>query len=127
MVLMLGASVYRNVNEISRDGQFRHTAMSYIWTKTRNFDKMDSISTGEFSGISALFIDEKIGDTDYRTVIYGFDGWLHEIFSDAARDFSPGDGTRIVMAENLVFKETGSGVIEVTTGDLRLFLTSRSS
>ena len=126
MVLLLGAGVYRNVNDISRDGQYRHTAMSYIWTKTRNFDDVSSISVGDFNGIPALFIDEKLGDTDYRTTIYGFDGWLYELFSEVGLGFSPQDGTRIVMAEDLAFKDAGNGLIEVTTGDLWMLITPRS-
>jgi hypothetical protein len=126
MVLMLGAGVYRNVNDISRDGKYRHTAMSYIWTKTRIIDNADSISVGDFNGIPALFIDEKLGDTDYRTAIYGYDGWLYELFSEKTLEFSPSDGTPIVIAENLVFRDIGDGLIEVTAGDLRLLLSPRS-
>jgi len=126
MVLMLGASVYRNINDISRDGVYEQTAMSYIWTKTKNFDNADSIKVGDFAGASALFIDEKLGGTEFRTSIYFYDGWLYELFNETALEFSPADGTRIVMIDDLSFKDIGNGLIQVIAGDRQLILSPRS-
>jgi len=126
MVLMLGASVYRNINDISNEGQHEHTVLSYIWTKTKNYDNADSISAGDFKGIPALFIDEKIGEENFRTVIYSFDGWLFELYSEVTLEFSPGDGIRIMQIENLNFKETSNGLIEVTANEKTFLFTPRS-
>ena len=127
MVLMLGASIYRNINDISHEAQDEHTVLSYVWTKTKNFDDADSIHVGEFNGVSALFINERIGGTDFRTVIYNHDGWLFELFSETALDFSLDDGIRIVMVEDLRFEDVGNGLIMVTAGNNRLYLSPRSS
>ena len=125
MVLMLGANIYRNINDLSRYEQYEHTALSYVWTKTKNFDNTDSISVGDFNGVSALFINETIGGTEFRTVIYHHDGWLFELFSEAALDFSIDDGIRIIRTEELFFEEAGNGLIRVTTGRMQLLLSPR--
>jgi len=126
MVLMLGASIYRNINDISNEGQSEHTALSYIWTKTKNFDDADSVSVGEFQGVPALFIDEILGDTYYRTAIYYYDGWLCELFSEAALEFSPADGVRIIRVDGMRFESVGNGLIRATTGVKSLLLSPRS-
>ena len=125
MVLMLGANIYRNINDLSRYEQYEHTALSYVWTKTKNFDDADSISVGSFNGVTALFIDETIGGTEFRTVIYHYDGWLFELFSEASLNFSIEDGIRIIKTEELFFEEIGNGLIKVTTGRMQLLLSPR--
>jgi len=126
MVLMLGASVYRNINDISREGQYEHTALSYIWTKAKNFDEAGSIQVSDFNGVPALFINETLGGTDFRTAIYHHDGWLFELFSEAALEFSLDDGIRIIRVDELDFREIESGLIEVISGERRLFLSPRA-
>ena len=127
MVLMFGASIYRNINELSRESESEHTALSYIWTKTKNFDDADSISIGEFNGITALLIDESFGDYNFRTAIYHYDGWLYELFSQVGLEFSPADGTRIVMVDNLSFETVNDRLFRATAGDKSLLLSPRSS
>jgi len=126
MVLMLGASIYRNINEISHDGQSEHTALSYIWTKTKNFDEAESISVGDFQGVPALFIDEKIGDYYFRTAIYHYDGWLCELFSEVELDFSPQAGERVIRVDEMRFDTVENGLIRATTGAKSLLLSPRS-
>jgi len=127
MVLMLGAGVYRNVNDMSREGQQENTALSYIWSKTKNFDNADSIKVGDFNGVSALFIDERLGGTDFRTVIYHHDGWLLELFSEMTLEFSLEDGRRIISIDEMNFESISDGLIRVTTGNRSLLLSPRSS
>ena len=127
MVLMLGAGIYRNINEISRAEQHEHTAFSFIWTKVKNFDDINAISVGDFDGSPAIFIDETIGETDYRTAIYIYDGWLLELFSETILEFSPQNGRRIVQIDNMTFNETDHGLIEVIMGSRRLLLSPRAT
>jgi len=126
IVLMLGASIYQNINTISREGEAEQTALSYIWTKTKNFDNAGSIDIGEFNGAPALIINENLGGTDYRTVIYHYDGWLYELFSDAALEFSPADGTRIITIDDLTFEKAGNGLLRMSAGKFDLHISPRS-
>ena len=126
MVLMLGASIYNNINDISTEGQAEHTALSYIWTKTKNFDDADGLRIGDFQGVPALFIDEKLGDTYFRTAIYHYNGWLCELFSEAALEFSPADGVQVIMVDEMHFEASADGLISAITGDKSLLLSPRS-
>jgi len=134
MVLMLGAGVYRNINDVSRESEQEHTALSYIWTKVKNFDTTGAVHVGDFHDSPALFIDEKIGETYYRTSIYFHNGWLMELYSEATLVFSPSDGDRIVQVESLSFQSVensvisslGNELIEVSVNDRTLLLSPRS-
>ena len=126
LVLMLGASVYRNINETSRDGADEKTALSYIWTKTKNFDNSGGVSVGVFNGVPALFISETLGGVEYQTVIYHYDGWLCELFSEASLEFSLADGVRVIQVDEISFEAFYYGLIQIKTGDNILLLYSRS-
>ena len=118
MVLMLGASIYRNINEVSRENEAEQTALSYIWTKVKSFDNAGSISVGDFAGSSALFLDEKVGETLFRTTIYSHNGWLMELYSEAGLTFSPSDGDRIVQVEDLSFRAVENQQVELNNNTL---------
>ena len=125
MVLMLGASIYRNINDISREGESERTVLSYIRTKTKNFDDADSIYISTFNNVPALYITEKIGDTNYNTIIYGYNGWLYELFSEESLSFAPADGVKIIQVEDLHFRDADHGLIEIATKQMSLLLYPR--
>ena len=127
MVLMLGASIYRNINDISREGQYEHTALAYVWTKTKNFDDAESVYVSDFNGVNSLFIRENIYGLEFKTVIYSYDGWLYELFTEAALTFAPGDGVRIVRIDGLKFEEVRNGLIRVSVNDKSLMISPRGS
>ena len=126
IVLMLGANIYRNINENSREDEAEQTALSYIWTKAKNFDNADSIRVDTFNGNPALYIREHFGGTEFNTIIYHYDGWLYELFSEAALTFSPTDGIRIVKVDDLSFEAIDDGLIRMTSGNMSLHLSPRS-
>ena len=126
MVLMLGANVYKNMSEISQDGQDARTVLSFIWTKVKNSDENGRISIGEFHSRPALFFDEEFDQVHYRTMIYHYDGWIYELFSEAALDFDPADGVQLIKTGDLSFENIGDGLIKVTTGGRSLLMFTRS-
>jgi len=127
MVLMLGASTYSNITEMSREQQAERTVLSYVWTKVRNSDENGNIYIGEFNSLPALHIDEDIGGVIYRTVIYHYEGWVYELFSDAELDFMPIDGVRLIQTTDLRFEGLDLGLIRVSSGTRSLLLSPRSS
>ena len=126
MVLMLSASIYRNIHEISNSEQEEYTALSYIWTKVKNFDDAGSVHVGYFEGVPALLIDEKIGERYFRTAIYHYNGWLCELFSEAPLAFSPEDGVRVISVGNMHFESDDHGLIRATSGARSLLISPRS-
>jgi hypothetical protein len=126
MVLMLGAGIYRSMNEISQEGQNERLVLSYVRTKVKNYDGADRIHIGHFHGIPALTIDERIGDEVYQTLIYHYDGWLYELYSETPQFFAPEEGMKILEIDNLVYsEEQQGGFIRITTGDLYIILSPR--
>ena len=126
MVLMLGASVYKKMNEITRDGQDERMLLSYIWTKVKNVDEAGSIYIGDFHGLNALYLDEEYNSTQYRTVIYHYDGWIYELFSEASLELFPEDGIRVTSIGELKLEESGYGLIKISTESGCLYLSPRS-
>ena len=125
MVLTFGASIYKNISNIARDGQNERTVLSYVRSKIKNYDGMDRIVAGDFHGLSALYVYEELGHTLYNTIVYQYDGWLYEIFTEADFEFMPEDGIKITKVNDLSFKPLKDGLIQVTTGDLNLLISPR--
>jgi len=126
IVLVLAASSYQRMTDISRDRQDERTILSYIWTKVKSGDDAGMIHIGDFNGNPALFFDEIIGDTLFRTAIYSYNGWVRELFSNPEMGLSPDDGTQLIKLDNLSFDVLDNGVIVIKTGDQRLMVYPRS-
>ena len=127
MVLMFGASIYQNMTEISREEHDERTVLSYVRTKVRNDDEAGRIQVGEFHGLPALCFDEDIGGISYRTIIYHYNGWVHELFSEAELDFQPQAGVPIMELSDLRFEELEYGLIKVSSGTKSLLIFPRGS
>ena len=126
MVLMLGASIYNEIVDTSREGDEPRTALSYIWTKVKNNDSVDVIRIGDFQGSSALFLDEVYGDTTYSTSIYHYNGWIYELFCEVGLEFDRESGTPVLKVSDLTFNEIDEGLIKVTSGSMNLMLSPRA-
>ena len=126
MVLMLGASIYQNMTEVSREGQDERTALSYIRTKVRTNDEHGRFYVSEFGGIPALVYDEEFGDRTFRTSIFHYEGSLRELFTDADLDFMPSAGIELLPLDEIDFDDLGNGLIRITTGTKSLLLYPRT-
>ena len=127
MVLMYSASIYQHMTEISREEQDERTVLSYIRTKVRSCDETGSVHVGEFQGLPALCYDEEYSGIQFRTVIYHYNGWVNELFSEVGLDFSPEDGTRIMELGDINFEALEYGLIKVSAGTKELLLLPRST
>ena len=112
LVLILGGSTYRNMNDISQEGQSERIVLSYIRTKMRN---IDNVSVGSFDGNSKLELIEVFGTRTFVTAIYLYDGWVRELFRDADNEFHPANGVPIIQVGSLDFETVDNGLIRVST------------
>lgn len=125
MVLMLGARVYRDVAARNEAAWDQRMALSYIEAKIRHNDSLDDIKIGPYVGyeehqdIDTLYLEQHYENgLTYHTMIYLFDGWIYEMFCDTALEFNPGDGTRILKAQELSFAFLDNGeILEITCID----------
>jgi hypothetical protein len=127
MVLMFSASIYQSMTEISREGHDDRTVLSYIRTKVRNNDDAGAIYVGEFQGLPALCYDEEFFGIQFRTVVYQYDGWVYELFSEVGLEFDPLDGVRIMELDSLMFEELCDGMIKISAGEHSLIIFPRSN
>jgi hypothetical protein len=114
--LMLGANFYKSMADMSQEGYDDRTSLSYVWTKAKNSDNIDTIAVGDFNGIPALLFYQVYGDTTYVTRIYPYEGWIYELFSEVGFEFLPEDGTPIIKTDSLMFDQNEGGLIRVTAG-----------
>jgi len=126
MVLMLGANTYSHITEMSREEHAERTVLSYIWTKVRNSDEGGNIRIDDFQGLPALCIFEEVSGIQYRTLIYHYDNWVYELFSEADIVLDPEDGIKIIQAEFLHLEELDYGLISVSSGTRTLLISPRS-
>ena len=122
IVLMLGASIYRNISDVSNEGADERSVLAYIWTKSKNFNEAGMISVTGFHGMDVLAIIEVLGGMEYQTLVYYHDGWLCELFTEKGLGLSPGDGVRVMRLESLAFESVEYGLIRVTAGDRSLLI-----
>lgn len=126
-VLMLSADIYRSMTDISRDRQDERTILSYIGTRVRAADEVGMIYVGDFDGINALFFDEVIGDTLFRTAIYHYNGWAKELFSNPDVSLPPSAGTQLMIIDDLYFREMAPGIIVATSAGVKLMISPRTT
>lgn len=109
VLVILGASVYRQTVSYMDDNYTARTAYSYLTEKVRQNDLYDSISLGQLEGTDALVLTRDINDTTYATYLYLHEGSLRELFirqgSDigadplsAGREIMPLTGWELEMA-----------------------------
>jgi len=126
-VLMLGAGAYRSIAATSREASDERLSLSYIWTRVKNNDDVGMVYVTVYNGNQALFIEEKVGQQTYHTIIYHHDGWIREVFTEAGNEFKPGAGTRILQASELRFQQQENGSIEVATDAESIIITPRGA
>ena len=127
MVLLLGATTYGSITDMSREGHDESTILSYIWTKVKNSDDSGAITVVDFHGKPTLSIGEEIGGIIYHTLVYHYDGWVYELFSEVSLEFNPEDGVRIIESSELMFEELDYGLIKVSSGNRSLLLFPRGN
>ncbi len=110
-VIAIGASVYqRNVGKMA-DNSSRRIACAYITEKVRQADQNGQVFVQEVFGSNALVLSEEVNGAVYNTYIYGYDGYLMELFARAdLGSFYPQSGQKIM--------QIGSFDIEKVTEDL---------
>ncbi len=113
LVLVYGASGYKNISE-SMDEQYRErTCLNYITAKVRHYDAYGSIYLTDFNGIRALAMDEAGLDDLYTTYIYFYDGYLYELYAPNDNNLLPSDGRPIIAMDDVSFSQISASLFRV--------------
>lgn len=86
VLVILGASVYRQTVSYMDENYTARTAYSYLTEKVRQNDLYDSVSLGQFENTDALVLTQEINNTVYATYLYLYDGSLRELFMRQGSD-----------------------------------------
>ena len=98
LMVLLGAQMYRSTVANAQENNSRRVLSAYVRSMVRAEDSYQKVKVEEYEGIKALSMYEDIGDEEYVTWIYCYDGQLWEQFTDAGYGFDPEDGTPIGAA-----------------------------
>ena len=86
VLVILGASVYKQTVSYMDENFTARTAYSYLTEKVRQNDLYDSISLGQLEGTEALVMTQEINGTTYATYLYLYEGNLRELFMRQGSD-----------------------------------------
>lgn len=117
LVVFLGADVYRSITSGLAQTDNSRTALLYLTEKIRQNDTEDAVSLGTLDGTDALVIETEYQDGPYRTYIYFYDGYLRELFVQADRAVSVGEGQALLELDDLEISREGAGYRFAAVGD----------
>lgn len=106
VLVILGASVYKQTVRYMDENYTARTAYSYLTEKVRQNDLYDSIYLGQLEDTDALVLTREINGTSYATYLYLHDGSLRELFMRQESDIGADPLSR---AEDLVSDRLESG------------------
>ena len=114
MVLLSGGQIYQNVvNDISVQYESR-TSISYITTKLRRCDSLNSVSIDFFGDSDALVLSEIREDGKiYETIIYLHEGNVKELFVERGTRLTPSAGMTILAVEDIEFSMQGDNLVAI--------------
>lgn len=98
LVLLTGASVYRNLVDRKEAAYARRTALQYLTTQVH---QAETVQTGTLEGCDALILGHTIDGEVYTTHIYCYDGWLRELYTVPGARVSPSAGEALLKAQSL--------------------------
>lgn len=112
-VLLFGARVYRDLAQQGEESFGQRTAAQYVRMRVR---QAQTVGVGDFEGCPALELRERIGEEWYLTRVYCHEGYLRELLCIEKAAVSPGDGEKILKAEQLQLSLEGDLLIATVDG-----------
>ena len=118
LVLLSGASCYRNLVDRGEESYGRRTAVQYLTTRVR---QAETVETGALGDCDALVLTQTIDGECYTTHIYCYEGWLRELLAVPGAVLPPQAGEKVLEAEEFTLKQEDD-LLTVTFGEDTLFL-----
>lgn len=101
LVLLGSARLYQTLTERDLRSYDARTVTQYLSTRLHQADQENALSVEDFEDTTALCIHETIGNREFLTRIYCYDGYLRELFTPVTGEFSPVDGEKLLPIEAL--------------------------
>ncbi len=118
MLVTLGTNEYHRIVDGMQVNDGVRIAAAYLTQKVHQMKGTEAITVGELEGNSALMLRQRIGNRDYITYLYVYDGQLRELMTAESNDsLRPVSGTEILPMQQLTFEDTGRGAVLVRSED----------
>ena len=118
LVLLSGASCYRDLVDRGEMAYARRTAQQYLTTRVRQAERVE---IGQLDGCAALILEETVEGETYTTRVYCYDGWLRELYTVPGAVLPAKAGRTILEADALELHRDGS-LLTVTLDTEELLL-----
>lgn len=117
LLVTIGASVYKQTVSNMDQSFTDRTSYSYLVEKIHQNDIYDAIEIGELEGSPALMLTQHLGEEEYCTYLYLYEGYLMELFtrkdSFAGNDLRPA-GQNIMPLSGFTLEAPSSGLLKIT-------------
>lgn len=113
-VVLLGADVWRSTADGMRQNFALRTCLSYVSEKIRRNDAAGAVYVGQLGDIPALILEQRVGESVYRTYIYHHDGALREIFAGEAAVLPPESGQSIADVSSFSVRPAADGLFLIS-------------
>lgn len=119
ILVTIGAGTYKGIlGETSKNFNVK-SSVHYITNKLHSYDQANLISIFEIDGVEVLELLEDENQSSYHTMIYCYDGYIHELLANTSVEFSLGDGEKILPVDSLEFELEGNLItIYATDADM---------
>ncbi len=116
MAVILGSNAYNGI-KADMDSNFEiRTPLSYISTKIRQSDMINSIQIINKEGIDALVLESVDNNEICQTWIYEYQGSLYEVYLEKGTPFQLEDGLGMIPSYGLEFK-LKDDLLQIKTAD----------
>lgn len=117
-LILFGAQTYESIGQDMESNFKIRTPMTYVATKVRQHDQVNSVEVKALEGASALVLKEEDENSSYETWIYVYEGQLMEAYIDTGAPLKLGDGMVLMEVQALDFKKEESKLtIEMRTDE----------
>ena len=116
MVLLMGTRVYQRLLDKGAVSFTDRMSVRYITTRVH---QAETVSIEDFEGCTALVIPEEVDGEVYNTLVYWYDGYIHELFCVEGAGLEPEDGEKVMETEEMLLSADGS-LLTAQFGDRRV-------
>lgn len=108
LALLVGTSAYRAANDVRSSSDNTRLGLSLIANSIRATDGTDAVGVADGPEGLALVLTEHLGNGDYETRLYAYQGAIVEEYTRAGTAFTPEKAREIVRSSTFDFTYTDS-------------------
>lgn len=114
ILITAGSEIYQNTVKNMQSNYEMRTSTSYLSEKVRH---AKSFELTTLKDTDAIAISSYVGETEYVTYLYYYDGYLRELYTSADTDLGSSmlaAGQKITKLNSLTFDKDDNGLIKAT-------------